>query len=206
MTVLIIARHGNTFEDDELPRRVGARTDIPLTEKGREQARMIGKWLKESENIPDVVFYSYLRRTRETAALALEECGKTVPMRMDVIFNEIDYGPDENKTEAETIARIGASAIKDWDGKAIVPSGWIADPAAIAANWISFGVGIKTEFPTGKILVVTSNGIARFAPHMTGDFENFRARNNIKLATGALCVLRHDGMKWDIEAWNIRPS
>ena len=31
MTTLVVIRHGNTFEADEEPRRVGARTDLPLT-------------------------------------------------------------------------------------------------------------------------------------------------------------------------------
>ena len=66
MTTLIIARHGNTFEDGEPPRRVGARTDLPLTNKGRMQARAVGLWLKENKLMPDVVYSSTLQRTIET--------------------------------------------------------------------------------------------------------------------------------------------
>ena len=54
MITLVIARHGNTFESGETPRRVGARTDLPLTEKGRQQAQAIGHYLKEHDLIPDV--------------------------------------------------------------------------------------------------------------------------------------------------------
>lgn len=204
MTTLIIARHGNTFEDGETPRRVGVRTDLPLTEKGCEQAQAIGRWLKENKAIPDVAFHSDLCRTRETAALALKECALSIPVHVDSLFNEIDYGPDENKADADVIARIGVQAIKDWDENAIVPPGWIVDPAAISANWVAFGARMVREFSGRNILVVTSNGTARFAPHLTGDFEGFRAKNKIKLATGALCLLRHES-QWEIEGWNIRP-
>ncbi len=45
MTKLIIIRHGNTFNPDQTPLRVGAGTDIPLVTSGREQAKNIGLWL-----------------------------------------------------------------------------------------------------------------------------------------------------------------
>ena len=54
-------------------------------------------------------------------------------------------------------------------------------------------------------LIVTSNGIARFAPHITGDFDGFRAEHNIKLSTGALGILKCEDGVWRCEGWNIRP-
>jgi len=107
MTTLIIARHGNTFTPDETPTRVGMRTDLPLVGKGWLQARAMGKHLKENDLIPDVVYSSALKRTRETADIALKEIGVHLPIYALDIFNEIDYGPDENKPEADVIARIG---------------------------------------------------------------------------------------------------
>ena len=45
MIKLIIARHGNTFNKGETPTRVGSRTDIPLVDSGKEQAKLIGEYL-----------------------------------------------------------------------------------------------------------------------------------------------------------------
>lgn len=209
MTTLIIARHGNTFEADETPRRVGVRTDLPLTATGREQARAIGRWLKQAGNMPDAVFCSLLRRTEETAALAMTEAGRALHIQRDAMFNEIDYGPDENKTDHEVAARIGAQALKDWDDRAIVPPGWDVHPERIIGCWMDFGSRIRRDYPAGKILVVTSNGIARFAPYLTGDFAGFTTRYKIKIATGALCVMQNDddggGAGWRVEKWNINP-
>lgn len=206
MTTLIIARHGNTFEDGETPRRVGARTDLPLTDKGRAQARAIGRWLKKNGFTPDAVFCSNLKRTVETAEIATREAGSTSPIRRDAMFNEIDYGPDENKTDAEVVMRIGAQALKDWDEKTIVPPGWEADPRAIVENWISFGSRIRADNPDSTVLAVTSNGIARFAPHLTGDFPGFLKNHKIKIATGAVCVLKSGcDDRWLVEGWNVRP-
>ena len=205
MTTLIIARHGNTFGPEETPTRVGARTDLPLVEKGHEQAKAIGQYIKENRLIPDVVYSSTLQRTIETAEIAVKESSVTNPVFQLDIFNEIDYGPDENKVEADVIARIGEDAIKAWDSDAIVPDGWKIDPHEVIENWIGFADQISAHHDNETVLVVTSNGIARFAPHITGDFEGFRANHNIKLSTGALGILKHDGLQWSVEEWNIRP-
>lgn len=205
-TTLIIARHGNTFESGEKPRRVGARTDLPLTETGRAQGRAIGRYLREHDLIPDVAYASTLRRTIETADLAVRESGLKQPVFSLAIFDEIDYGPDEDKDEETVIARIGADAIKNWDELGIVPDGWQADPQAIINNWHGFARQITEHGDGEKILAVTSNGIARFAPYIAGDFEGFRANYRLKIATGALCILRHDGTAWHVADWNVRPA
>ena len=204
MTTLIIARHGNTFEPDETPTRVGARTDLPLTKKGRKQAREIGKYLKSNSHIPDVVYASTLKRTIETAEYAVRETGVSNPIFQLDIFDEIDYGPDENKTEEEVIARIGKKAIEDWDKDAIVPDGWKVEPDEIIRNWHNFADQIAAFDDNETVLVVTSNGIARFAPHITGDFEGFKSRHEIKLATGALGILNNQGGQWHVSDWNLK--
>ena len=63
MTILIIARHGNTIEKGETPRRVGARTDLPMVDSGRVQARGIGHWLKTNGLYPEAVYSSQLQLT-----------------------------------------------------------------------------------------------------------------------------------------------
>ncbi len=205
MTLLIIARHGNTFEKDETPRRVGARTDLPLTQAGQVQAQAIGHWLKSNGIYPEAIYSSELKRTIETATISLKEAGYKEPVFPLAIFNEIDYGPDENKTEEDVIARLGAQALKDWDEKAIVPVGWNFDPADCIENWKNFAQHIVDDEQT-CVMVVTSNGIARFAPHITGDFEGFVNKHPLKISTGAVCVLQFDGSRWTVLDWNIKPT
>jgi 2,3-bisphosphoglycerate-dependent phosphoglycerate mutase len=161
--------------------------------------------LSQNRMIPDVVYCSNLQRTQETARIAVKSSGVTNPVYPLDIFNEIDYGPDENQTEETVIARIGAQAITDWDEHAKVPDGWAVDPAEVTQNWVDFAEQIAAHDDEETVLVVTSNGIARFAPHITGDFEGFRAKHSLKLSTGALGILSHNGEKWDILDWNIRP-
>lgn len=205
MTTLIIARHGNTFNPGDTVTYVGARTDLPLVESGKEQARAIGRYLKEHKRIPDVIYASALKRAQETAKIAVKESGVTNPVFTLDMFNEIHYGPDENKTKEDIINRIGTDALKNWDENNIVPPGWNADPAAIIKNWHDFADQICAHDDNETVLVVTSNGIARFAPHITGDYESFRKLHNPKLATGALAVFHHVNGRWSLQSWNLTP-
>lgn len=203
MTRLIIARHGNTFKKDEIPTRVGARTDLPLVDSGKEQAKRLGLYMKSHNIIPDKAFVSNLQRTQQTAHIAFETINHKATVETLDMLDEIDYGPDENQPEENVIKRIGEKAIEDWDQKAIVPDGWDVDPDTIVQNWIDFAK--KIEGSNQSILVVTSNGIARFAPHITGAFETFAKDNTIKLSTGALALLNYNGIHWQIDGWNIKP-
>ncbi len=205
MTTLIIARHGNTFNPGDTVTYVGARTDLPLVDSGRDQAKAIGRYIKDNRLIPDAVYASGLKRAQETATIAVKESGVSNPVFTLDLFNEIDYGPDENKTRDEIIARIGAPALKNWDENNVAPPGWNADANQIIRNWLDFADQASAYDDNETVLVVTSNGIARFAPYVTGDFETFRAVHNPKLATGALAIFKHSGVKWTIEGWNIKP-
>ncbi len=205
MIQLIIARHGNTFEADKTPTRAGARTDLPLTTKGYEQAEKLGRYLADNDLIPDDVIAAPLIRTMETAKTAIKTAGANVSsVQVNDIFTEIDYGPDENKTDEQVIARIGKQALDDWNKAAIVPDGWKVSHDEVIKNWMEFANDL-TKKGNGKTLVVTSNGIARFAPYITGDFEGFSAEYNIKIGTGCLCVFDFDGTKWVCNRWNVRP-
>jgi 2,3-bisphosphoglycerate-dependent phosphoglycerate mutase len=205
MTRLLIARHGNTFTKNQMPTRVGARTDLPLVESGVVQAKKLGQYLQQQNFVPDIVYVSVLKRTQQTALQLLSAMHVHRDIIIDKFFNEIDYGVDENKTEEEVVARIGKEAIVKWDSEAIVPDGWDVDPSAIIQSWLNFGECCQQHHLGQNILVVTSNGIARFAPYLTGKFEEFHAKYEIKMLTGALSILENQGEGWVVKGWNIKP-
>jgi probable phosphoglycerate mutase len=203
--MLIIARHGNTFEPGETPRRVGVRTDMPLTEAGHDHGRNLGLHLVKVGLVPDVVYTSKLKRTIQTAQDVITAAGLRLKPHPDKIFNEIDYGPDENKTEDDVIARIGTVALTRWEEQAITPPGWSPDAQTLTKRWHDFSKKILKKYAGKKILVVTSNGIARFALTLPGDFDRARQVHGLKLATGAYGLLTHDGTHWRVRGWNTRP-
>lgn len=206
-TTLIIARHGNTFAPDETPRRVGARTDLPLVPSGQEQARKLGRYLHDHNLTPARIYTSQLQRTKQTAQLACIEMGIDIPVAATDIFNEIDYGFDENKPEDQVIARIGDAALKSWENDAVMPEGWSPAPREIRQTWLAFAGSLLRDHEGEKTMVVTSNGIARFALHLTADWTETIATHGLKLSTGALGILtrKKDASEWTVAGWNIRP-
>lgn len=93
MSELWLVRHGET-EWSRTGQHTG-RTDIPLTETGREQARAIGRRLAGREFA--LVLTSPLGRARETCELA----GFGARARVEPNLREWDYGDYEGRTTAE---------------------------------------------------------------------------------------------------------
>ena len=205
-TRIIIARHGNTFNKGDIITRVGARTDLPLTET--ERGTNVGRYLKDRNLIPAKAFAAPLKRTVETAKLAIEAMGCTIPLELDESFREVDYGPDENKPEEEVIARIGQDALDKWNKDAIVPDGWKVDPQAIRNNWLLWGEKAFKNFHNETILIVSSNGIIRFAPYLTGNFAEFTKEHDIKVGTGNVCIFEKEDTdkNWKCVEWNTKPK
>ena len=221
-TRLLIVRHGNTFLSHETPTRVGKGTDLPLVETQKSEA--VANWLRTNNVIPDAIFSSPLRRTLESARIIKKTLNLNVPILKDDRFIGIDYGPDENKTEDEVFRRLGSLSIGNpsneieilkkgkvvierWNSSAEIPPGWIVNPLALKKSWQNFALHIESQFPGKNILVMTSNGIARFAPVLTGDFDEFSKKNSLKLRTGAIGLFEklEDLDDWQSIFWNLSP-
>ena len=65
MHSIYFARHGETVWNVE--NKICGMTDSPLTEKGRQQARELGRKVKESGVHIDEILYSPLSRAADTA-------------------------------------------------------------------------------------------------------------------------------------------
>lgn len=203
--MIVIVRHGNTFEDGEPPRRIGAGTDLPLTRRGEEQARALGRCFADKGWNFARILASPLQRTWQTAE-AIVACQIT-PARIEptLFLREIDHGPDEDQREDVVIARIGQQALDAWDKDAVAPPGWQVDPEIRTSAWHEFL--IATASVTRPILAVTSNGAARFAllSHRSLS-EQSRKLNSLKLSTGAFGVIVPGPCgTWQIATWNERP-
>jgi broad specificity phosphatase PhoE len=88
-----LVRHGET--DWTRTRQHTGRTDLPLDEEGREQARLVGETLRGRAF--ELVLTSPLRRARETCELA--GFGAVAQARDDLA--EWDYGEYEGRTTKE---------------------------------------------------------------------------------------------------------
>lgn len=159
---IIVCRHGNTFDKGDIVTRVGGRTDLPLSRSGMEQAAALSRHFAETSF--HAAYCSSLQRTRETAAAILSARADGPDLSVLPFLTEIDYGPDENVAEEKVVARIGEAAMRAWEEDSRVPDGWTVDKPAIHSGWKSLLAEAGRLPQNETILVVTSNGIARFLP------------------------------------------
>ncbi|MBO0713365.1 MAG: 2,3-diphosphoglycerate-dependent phosphoglycerate mutase [Acidimicrobiales bacterium] len=113
MYTLVLLRHGQSTWNAE--QRFTGWTDVPLTERGADEARNGGKALAAEQLEPDVVHTSLQVRAIKTAELTLGEMGRTwLPVRRHWRLNERHYGALEGFTHAEIEERHGAEAVHRW--------------------------------------------------------------------------------------------
>lgn len=203
--MLVIVRHGNTFGAGESPRRIGARTDLPLTDKGHDQARLLGAHFAGMGWQFSRALVSPLLRTRQTAEAILAVQNPAIAPDSCYFLREIDHGPDENRTEDEVIARIGNAALESWDKAAIPPSGWTVDAPQRIAAWQAVLADLTPS--SAPLLLVTSNGAARFALMADPALRQAaQALPALKLPTGGYGVIRRaSGGQLDLSDWGKRP-
>ena len=182
-----LVRHGET-EWARLGRHTG-RTDIPLTETGRDQARAIGRRIAGHRF--GLVLTSPLSRAAETARLA--GFGDTATTADDLM--EWDYGALEGRTTAEIRA-----GMPDWtiwrgpwsDAETADEVGARAD-RVIARIRASRADGDALVFAHGHLLRVLAARWIGLGPASGGLFE---------LATATLSILGWDRESPSIELWN----
>ena len=73
MNSLILLRHGQSQWN--LENRFTGWKDVPLTEKGIEEAIKAGLLIKENKIKIDIIFSSILQRANKTAELAIKKKG-----------------------------------------------------------------------------------------------------------------------------------
>jgi broad specificity phosphatase PhoE len=92
--LFVLSRHGES--ELNVSRHVNGdpSVPVPLTDKGREQARALGE--QTAHLGLDACVVTRFRRTHETAAIALD--GRAVPTIEEPLLDDIDVGDLEGKT------------------------------------------------------------------------------------------------------------
>lgn len=190
MITICLLRHGETAYNAEGNKYCG-RTDIPLTDKGIEQARRMNNLLKDYDF--DQIFCSPLLRARTTAEIA---SGTPSKVQTDDRLIEVDFGQWEGKRSEDFIAEDPDS----W-------TNWLADPTQfragntgergdeIIARLESFYTELLEKFDGQTILVVGHNGINRFfmAKQLGMPLKNYRRLVQENSALTLLTLDKHKG-------------
>ena len=110
---LILLRHGESEWNSK--NLFAGWVDVNLNEKGIGEAKRGGDLLKSEGLLPDVVHTSVLRRTIQTANLALDGCDRHwIPVRRHWRLNERHYGDLQGKDKAQTLAEYGEEQFMLW--------------------------------------------------------------------------------------------
>ncbi len=124
MHQLVLVRHGESLWNQE--NRFTGWHDVDLSEKGRAEAQLAGKTLRELfENTGhdfDMVYTSVLKRAMRTAWIAMDEMERLwIPLKRDWRLNERHYGALTGLNKSETAARHGEEQVKIWRRSYDVP-------------------------------------------------------------------------------------
>ncbi len=190
-TRLVLVRHGET-EWSRTGRHTG-RTDVPLTDRGRGQAKELGRALRG--RVFSRVLSSPLGRAVETCRLA----GFADRVELIDDLREWDYGAYEGRTRVEIAAEVPGWTV--WthpivDGERLADVGRRADRLIAALQ------------PSGGDILVFSHGhiLRVLAARWIEQPADVGAR--LELDTASLSVLGWEQDRRVIEGWNAinRPA
>ncbi len=117
---LILLRHGESEWNQK--NLFTGWVDVPLTERGRVEARRAGELLVEAGLVPDIVFTSLLKRAIHTANMALAVTDRDwIDVRRSWRLNERHYGALQGKDKAQTLAEFGEAQFMTWRRSFDVP-------------------------------------------------------------------------------------
>jgi probable phosphoglycerate mutase len=195
---LLLVRHGET-EWSVSGRHTGS-TDVPLTDNGREQARLLGPLIARHHIA--AAFVSPMRRARETARLA-----GVVGARVDADLREWDYGGYEGITTLE-IHRERPDWFLFTDGVAAGPPerpGEGPDEVGARAERMLAKIDAALSDAEGSVVVVSHGHFLRV---LTARRLGLSAQSGalFQLGTGTMSRLSTEHRRHVVAGWNVRPD
>ena len=196
MGLFYLVRHGETEWNAE--NRICGRSDVPLSEAGRRQAKSLAERLK---TIPfEALYSSPLKRALETARLISESVG--LEPILDERLVELDYGQWEGKTLAE-IMKNDPRTFRAWDAD----PGQLAPPGGESGleaqqRVVSFLDFLAAKHPQGHVLVAFHKTVCRLAICHALGMSPSDYRRRLIMENAALNIIqpREDG--WQLITYN----
>ena len=175
---LYFARHGQT--NWNRVHRWQSRTDIPLNQTGRQQARGLSQLIRSRAIVFKRVVCSPLRRARETAEILMDGCDPA--LEIDSRLVELDLGEFEGCLESELGEEFG-ERYDEWKSRMYL------DPAPSGEGILDVARRVEPVLPVlldtpGHVLIVGHQGVnmalkAKLSNCFTvGCLSSFRQRND----------------------------
>jgi len=165
MYKLVLLRHGESIWNKE--NRFTGWTDVDLSERGMQEARLAGKLLREGGYGFDIAYTSVLKRAIRTLWTVLDELdGMWIPVHNAWRLNERHYGALQGLNKAEMAARYGDEQILIWRRSYDVrPPALTPDDERWPGRDPRYFDLAPADVPATECLKDT---VARFLPYWTG--------------------------------------
>ena len=201
MNNLILLRHGQSQWN--LENRFTGWEDIPLTEKGIQEAKIAGQIMLKNKIKIDLIFSSILQRANKTAELTIKEMNlsefwrdKELIMTIDKSLNERDYGDLVGLNKLETAKKYGTEQVHIWRRSYNVPPpGGESLENVVERVKPYFEKFIAPEIKMGKNILIVAHGNSLRASMIQVGLYKAEEISNIELPTGKPFAIRYENGK-----------
>ena len=186
MALLVLVRHGESQWN--LENRFTGWIDIPLTEKGREEARRAAEKIRDIHF--DRAYTSVLQRATESLDIILQVIGQQgIPVAYDRALNERHYGDLQGLNKAETAEKFGKKQVHLWRRSYdVAPPGGESLKDTAARTLPYFEAHILPDLHAGKNVLVSAHGNSLRSIVMQLDQLTREQVIELNLATGVPIV------------------
>jgi len=201
MNNLILLRHGQSQWN--LENRFTGWQDVPLTDKGIEEAKTAGQLIMKNNIDIDIIFSSTLQRANKTAELVVKEMGlnffwknNELIMTRDQSLNERDYGDLVGLNKQETAKKFGKEQVQIWRRSYDVPPpGGESLENVVQRVGPYFNKFIEPEINIGKNVLIVAHGNSLRASMIQVGLYKAEEISNIELPTGSPFVITYESGK-----------
>lgn len=210
---LYLIRHGESRVNTR-PQLIGGRSPrTPLTDRGREQAGLLGERLAAEQIAFDMIFTSTLRRARQTAEIVARKTGlspsrvRPVPELVEFSQGDWERKPRNEVYTPETLARINLKA------NDFIPPGGESHRMVErrASGWLErtilWNAAFIRKHPVAHVGVVAHGITLKCLLHYALGFSGHLIWR-IALDNCSLSVLRFNRHGWHLESindsWHVR--
>ena len=200
MNKLVLLRHGQSQWN--LENRFTGWKDVPLTDKGIEEANNAGFLLKKNNIKIDKVFSSVLKRANKTAEIAIKASEIKNLYKNDILIyekdqrlNERDYGDLVGLNKLETANKFGEEQVHIWRRSYDVPPP-NGESLKDVVNRVSpyFNEIIKPFIMNNKNVLIAAHGNSLRAIMIKVGMYKPEEISSIEIPTGSpLCLNYYNG-------------
>ena len=198
MNQLVLLRHGQSQWN--LENRFTGWEDVPLTNKGIQEAKFAGQLMLKNNIKIDLIYSSILHRANKTAEFAVAEMNLTnlwsenkLNMTRDINLNERDYGDLVGLNKDETANKYGKEQVHIWRRSYDVkPPGGESLKNVVERVEPYFKNFVFPELVSGKNILIVAHGNSLRATMIQIGLYKTSEISNIEIPTGIPYVIDYE--------------